>query len=261
MMEMVKQFRIIDILLFSTIPLLLLKYALPIEQYLVYCLTAFLFNYFIFSFNDFMDKDKDIHDPEKRSRNPFLNEKSRRPATILMLVSGILLIVLGLFKYHKIYLNILLFLVAFNYSASIRAKNKPFVDIVVHGAWIVGIIFYGIVYFDIAVTIKEATLLFHYSIISTLIEMSQGIRDYQIDKETQENTTVVYLGLGNAKKIYAMLIGVFSGLTPILVANMYLKYIPLLFFPMYFVLPQKTYDQRANFINLVTLLSVLVFFL
>ena len=187
-MEIIKQFRIIDILLFSTVPLLFLKYTLPIEQYLVYCVTVFLFNYFMFSFNDFMDKDKDSHDPEKRSRNPFLNEKSKKLATGLMLFSGILLVGLGLFNYHKLYLNVLLFFIAYNYNAGIRAKNKPFVDILVHGAWIVGMIAFGIVYFDITMTIKEVTLLFHYSIISTLIEMSQGIRDYQVDKETHENT-------------------------------------------------------------------------
>lgn len=258
-MKILKQLRIIDILLFTTIPLLFLKYALPVEQYLVYFMTVFFFNYFIFSFNDFMDKDKDSHDPEKRSRNPFLNERSRKLATFLMTASGTLLIALGLFKFHKLYLNILLFLIAFNYSAGIRAKNKPFVDVLVHGAWVVGIVVFGFFYFDIAVTLKEATLLFQASIVSTLIEMSQGMRDYQIDKETLENTTVVAIGLENAKKVYAVLIGSFALVSPILIENIYLKYLSLLFIPMYFFLQQKTYDQRANFINLLTLLSVFAF--
>jgi 1,4-dihydroxy-2-naphthoate octaprenyltransferase len=208
-----------------------------------------------------MDKDKDFHDLEKRKRNPFLSDKHNKTAIVLMVLSGTFLVLVGFYHLQKLYLNVLLFLVAFNYNAGIRAKNKPFLDVVVHGAWIVGMVVYGILFFNVTMTIRETTLLFQILVISTMIELSQGIRDYEVDKISKENTTVVYVGPKNTKVIYAILVIVFALVTPILVENVYLKYLSLLFLPFYFFARQETYDQRANVINSSYMLSVLIFFL
>jgi len=260
-MAIIKQYRIIEILLFSTTALFFLKYGAPVQQFLLFLSAIVLYNYFMFSFNDFMDKDKDSHDAEKKTRNPFLNSQSRQIATLLMALSGALLILLGLFKIHKIYVNVLLFLIAFSYSAGIRAKNKPFLDVIVHGAWVAGTLVLGFLFFDVPVTIREATLVFQYLIVSTLIELSQGIRDYEVDKNTDENTTVVYIGLSKTKTVYALFIFLFALATPLLVDTVYLKYLSLLFLPIYYFSRQDTYDQRANVINLMIGLSVFTFIL
>jgi 4-hydroxybenzoate polyprenyltransferase len=260
-MAIIKQYRIIEILLFSTTALFFLKYGAPVQQFLLFLSAIVLYNYFMFSFNDFMDKDKDSHDAEKKTRNPFLNSQSRQIATLLMALSGALLILLGLFKIHKIYVNVLLFLIAFSYSAGIRAKNKPFLDVIVHWAWVAGTLVLGFLFFDVPVTIREATLVFQYLIVSTLIELSQGIRDYEVDKNTDENTTVVYIGLSKTKTVYALFIFLFALATPLLVDTVYLKYLSLLFLPIYYFSRQDTYDQRANVINLMIGLSVFTFIL
>lgn len=256
---LVKRFRIADVLILSTVPLPLLKYPADIRQIVVFLFTILSYNYFMFSFNDFMDKDKDYHDLTKRNRNPFLDNKYKKAALLLMALSGLFLLFVGLFSLHKLYLNIILFLIAFSYSAGIRAKNKPFLDVIFHGAWVVGMVVYGIVFFDATVTIKETALLFQFAIISTALELSQGIRDYDVDKNTNEDTTVVYLGLKATKILYASLIVAFSLGTPLLVENAYLRYLSLLFIPFYFLSKQETFEQRAIAINSSVILSAIIF--
>jgi 4-hydroxybenzoate polyprenyltransferase len=260
-MDILKRFRIPEILLFSTVSLLFLKYNFHVHQFILFMFTIFSYNYFMFSFNDFMDKDKDYRDLTKRNRNPFLDKKYEKPAIIFMVLSGLFLVLAGLFNLRNLYLNVLLFLIAFTYNAGIRAKNKPFLDVIIHGAWIGGMIVYGIVFFGVTITIKEIALLFQYLVISTLVEISQGMRDYEVDKETKETTTVVYIGIKNSKIAYAALILVFSLITPLLVESIYLKYLSLLIIPIFFISQQKTYEQRGNILNLLTLLSVFVFFM
>jgi 1,4-dihydroxy-2-naphthoate octaprenyltransferase len=109
------------------------------------------------------------------------------------------------------------------------------------------------------VTIREATLLFQIFIISTLAELTQEIRDYEVDKKGEENTTAVYIGLKNTKIVYTILVLLFSLVTPILVNNAYLRYLSLALAPIYFLTQQNTIDQRAMIIFLSYTLSAIIF--
>lgn len=258
-MDIIKRLRIAEVLIFTLPSLLFLKYGVSAGQFVLFLMTNVCYHYFMFSFNDLMDKDKDYHDLEKRNRNPFLDHQYQKLATVLMVLSGSLLLLIGWFNPHKIHLNVLLFLIAFNYNAGIRAKNKPFLDILIHGAWILGMLGYGILFFDVPVTVRETTLLLHFFIISTAIELSQEMRDYEVDKETREVTTVVYIGLKNSRVVYTVLVVAFCLITPILVESAYLRYIPLLLIPLLFALPQDTDEQRANTLNVLMIFSFVAF--
>jgi 4-hydroxybenzoate polyprenyltransferase len=250
-----KRLRIADILILSWIPLPFLKHATNAQQVIVFLTTILSYNYFMFSFNDYMDRAQDYHDLGKRARNPFLSERYKKTAIGLMVSSAVILLSIGCYHLPSLYLNAAFFLIAFNYSAGLRAKNKPFLDVVIHGAWIMGMVIYGISFFDVTVTTREVAILFEYFIISTALELSQGMRDYAVDKETHELTSVVYLGPRATKAIYTALIMAFALVTPLLVPNPYLRFVPLLFIPAYFFTRQETFDQRAVIVNSMSIYS------
>jgi 4-hydroxybenzoate polyprenyltransferase len=258
-MDIIKRFRVADVIILSTVAFPFLKHVDSLLQFTLFMATVLAYNYFMFSFNDYMDRDKDYHDLNKRERNPFLNTRYQKPATILMALSGVVLLSTGFADIHKAYVNVALFLVAYSYSAGIRAKNKPFLDVIIHGGWILGMIIYAISFFNLAVTIKEITVLVQFLIISTALELSQGIRDYAVDRDTNENTTVVYWGPKKTKLVYATLILIYSAITPVLAVNPYLRYVSLLFIPIFFATKQDTFDQRAIIVNFSALLSGLIY--
>jgi 4-hydroxybenzoate polyprenyltransferase len=256
-----KRFRILDILILSWVPLPFLKHATSAQQAIVFVATILAYNYFMFSFNDYMDRNQDYHDLEKRARNPFLNERYKKIAITLMVSSGVLLVLIGCYHLRSIYINVLLFLIAFNYSAGLRAKNKPFLDVVVHGFWILGMVVYGIHFFDVPVSFREIAFLYEYFILSTALELSQGLRDHTVDAATNEMTTVVKIGPKATKIVYAALIVAFAVVTPLLVESIYLRFLPLLFLPMFFFTKQETFDQRANIINLASVYAAVAYIL
>ena len=129
----------------------------------------------------------------------------------------------------------------------------------IHGAWVVGTVVFGILFFETGVGEREILLISQMFIISTLVELSQGIRDYEVDKQGEENTTVVYIGLPTTKVVYASLVILFSLLTPLFVENVYLKYLSLVMAPAYFLAKQQSYEQRAVIVNLSYMLTILIF--
>jgi 4-hydroxybenzoate polyprenyltransferase len=206
-----------------------------------------------------MDSPHDYHDEGKRARNPFLSDRYKKTAISLMVLSGIVLLGVGLFDLQHIYLNVALLLIAINYSAGIRAKNKPFLDVVLHGFWILGMIVFGIAFFEIAVTTREIAFLYEYFIISTALEISQGLRDYEVDKQTNERTTVVYIGPRATKILYAVLVIGFAVVTPLLVTNPWVRFLPLVFVPLLIFAKQETFDQRAVVINSMSLYAAVAY--
>ena len=150
-------------------------------------------------------------------------------------------------------------LIAINYSAGVRAKNKPFLDVVIHGFWILGMIVYGIAFFDVPVTTREIAFLYEYFIISTALEISQGLRDYEVDKQTNERTTVVFIGPRATKLLYTVLVIGFALVTPLLVTHPWLRFLPLLLLPLVFLTRQETFDQRAAIINSMSLYAAVAY--
>jgi 4-hydroxybenzoate polyprenyltransferase len=253
------RFRIADILILSWIPLPLLKHASSVAEGVLFVVTIFAYNYLMFSFNDYMDSPHDYHDAGKRARNPFLSERYKKLAISLMVLSGVVLLGVGAFDLPHIYLNVALLLIAINYSAGVRAKNKPFLDVVIHGFWILGMIVYGIAFFEIALTSQEIAFLYEYFIISTALEISQGLRDYEVDKQTNERTTVVHIGPKATKLLYAVLVIGFALVTPLLITNPWLRFLPLVFVPLLFFTRQETFDQRALVINSMSLYAAIAY--
>lgn len=251
--------RIADILILSWIPLPLLKHASNVAEGVLFVVTILAYNYLMFSFNDYMDSPHDFHDEGKRARNPFLNERYKTIAISLMVLSGVVLLGIGLFDLPHIYLNVALVLIAINYSAGVRAKNKPFLDVVIHGFWILGMIVFGITFFDVPVTTREIAFLYEYFIISTALEISQGLRDYEVDKQTNERTTVVFIGPRATKLLYTVLVIGFAVVTPLLVTNPWLRFLPLLLLPLLFLARQETFDQRAAIINSMSLYAAVAY--
>ena len=244
---------------FSLWTLLMFKYEIRLTDFIFYFLIIFSYTFFMCIFNDFMDREKDFHDEEKKNRNPFLNHEYRGMSSCLMYLSGSFLLLTGLFMPRMLLWNFVLFMIAYTYNAGIRAKSKPVLDILWHNLAVTGIVVYGFIFFEVPVGEEELLLLSQAFLVSTLVEMSQEIRDYEVDKLTEERTTVVLLGPRRSDVLFKLLVSFFVLIT-IAFGKNDLKYLAMPILLLVVLVKQDTHKKRSVSINAVGLLMILLFF-
>lgn len=161
--------------------------------------STLVFNIFVFLYNDFVDAPYDAKDKEKRKRNVFCNKKNTEKGKIFLLGLFLLSITPLFFVSVEYFILVLImYFLGIFYSAPVfRAKARPLFDLIFHGSWGAIVFFTGYYYFfglDLS-TIIATLLIFAGSVAAGL---TQEIRDYMVDKETRQKTSVQLLGLKNS---------------------------------------------------------------
>ncbi|MFX0183444.1 MAG: UbiA family prenyltransferase [Candidatus Hodarchaeota archaeon] len=195
--------------IFSGVAFMLgLFYLLPATSIIIGWLSIYAFTCGHFSLNGLFDKESDRINPRSLSlRNPLVNSTLLSPRIIyswvaLIWVSGLSLTFLVSNSISKFLLIFITFLLAtggsFLYSAPpVRLKARPFIDIITT-TLIIGILFPVWVGLLGNETVVNNKLLFYGIILNILlvigIHLPTILTDLEIDLETGECTTAVYLG-------------------------------------------------------------------
>ena len=168
----------LDILLFSTIGLLLLAFG--------------------FSVNNFFDIKEDSEKGEVKS---LLVQNKKN--FFLSVSPGILALFLSAYFGKWVFLFVLIAgLIGFFYSAPpLRMKSRPFLDLISHGLFAGALIFF----FPFLIFESELTT-FHYLVafsvfyLSVMLETRNHLEDYQSDSRAGLRTTVCFLGYKNSER-------------------------------------------------------------
>jgi len=160
-------------------------------------LSMFLFNGFIFIYNDYEDAPYDKEDEYKRKRNVFCGEDRRKKTvgTIIIFAAPVLSILLGLSVSIWWALFALgLVVLAYLYSSPVfRAKERPLWDVVFHVVWISMMIVPGYLY------LRRPDALFFvmwliFATNSAIAQINNELRDLAVDSLAGHRTTVILLG-------------------------------------------------------------------
>jgi 4-hydroxybenzoate polyprenyltransferase len=157
---------------------------------------------FLFASNDYFDRHVDALDPKKRRRNPVCDGRVTLPGVrALLIVSGIIPLVaatyFGLWAF--IFTAFAMFIFYFYTAPPLRLKNKVVLDVLSHGIFV-----NTFPYFFCLVALNDFSvgtmyLLSAIMMRSTMAQMLQEIRDYEIDKQVEKNTVVV---LGQRRAVW-----------------------------------------------------------
>lgn len=175
-------------------------------SYLLLLISMCGFNLFIYLYNDLVDAPYDAKDNSKKERNIFCENKNSKRTKILLLTFALSCYVPAIFisgRYFALSIFCLIFSILYS-GPFLRAKSKPVLDVLFHSFWPV-ITFFASYYFFEQFTLTLflfGALLFMFSAAS---QLSQEIRDYTVDKETNQNTTVQVIGLSLSKKLRLIL--------------------------------------------------------
>ena len=232
--NIVYRIRLKDILLTSINSFILFKYNIDFWKFITYFLVILFFNFFIFLFNDLKDANYDFHDLKKRKRNIFLDKKFKKFGFYITVLSSFFIFLIGAYGgYVLLFFGSLLFLLAYNYSSGIRAKNKPFLDLLAHGLWPVLIFITGFIYLKIPLSFKELWFISFSFCLSVIGELFQELRDYNVDLKTNEKTSVVTFGKRFSRNMIKVLFFIVN-LSFFVFSRNFLYFLPFLF--AYFVL-------------------------
>jgi 4-hydroxybenzoate polyprenyltransferase len=174
-----------------------------LKDIIIFYAIILLFLSFAFLVNDCFDTKEDELDKDKK--NPIVLKKiSFRNSLFFSILLAVLGLALSTVFGMKVFLLCLVsILMNFFYSCPpLRMKSQPWIDLFSHG------LFAGALLFLIPVLIfsKELTK-FHYLIafsifyFSVILELRNHIEDYETDKASGLNTTVVFLGREKSEKL------------------------------------------------------------
>ncbi len=173
-----------------------------ILETILFCGLISLYLGFSFSINNCFDIKEDLMVMKKN--NPIaMGELSQMEGIIFSLSLALIGMFLALLRGLNVFLfsSILVFL-SFSYSSPpFRLKSKPFLDLISHGLFFGSLLFlFPSVFFkEISfLNVLIATSIFHFSMI---LELRNGIEDYEGDRKAGLRTTACTLGLSKSKKI------------------------------------------------------------
>ena len=154
-----------------------------------------------FMINDIEDADEDREDIKKRVRNPVSSGLIKpKEGYIITWTTIMLAAILYWFINNTVLLiGVSIIIVGYIYSwKRIRLKIKPPLDIISH-LYFLGIAITITVYASVGInSINSALMLVIIALTSINIEINNGIRDYQLDIDTNVKTSVGVLGLKKA---------------------------------------------------------------
>ncbi len=173
-------------------------------EYIALILGFFFANVFGFVVNDFFDALSDRKDDEKKVRNLFCSSKTRLLGKVMLYTSLGLSLFFGVIVSYPILLFIVLLnILAFSYSAPpIKLRDRLYWDWIFVFLWKGVIIFAG--YFHFFGINMSAMNPFMYGtmgivlLVSLVSQISNQLRDFEVDKKTNSNNTVQYLGFKTA---------------------------------------------------------------
>ena len=166
-------------------------------NYFALVLSMFLFNGFIFTYNDLEDAPYDKEDTYKKIRNVFCGDDRRKKVIgkVIIFTTPLLSVLLGLYVSVGWALFALgLVALGFLYSSPVfRAKERPVWDLVFHIVWISIMVVPGYLYF-----FRPDKLFFViWGILATnscIAQINNELRDFSVDSLAGHRTTVIVLG-------------------------------------------------------------------
>jgi len=166
-------------------------------NYFALVLSMFLFNGFIFTYNDLEDAPYDKEDAYKKIRNVFCGDDRRKKliGKVIIFTTPLLSVLLGLYVSVGWALFALgLVALGFLYSSPVfRAKERPVWDLVFHIVWISIMVVPGYLYF-----FRPDKLFFViWGILATnscIAQINNELRDFSVDSLAGHRTTVIVLG-------------------------------------------------------------------
>ncbi len=173
-------------------------------EYIALILGFFFANVFGFVVNDFLDAPSDRKDDEKKGRNLFCSSKTKLQGNLILYSSLGLSLFFGVMVSYPILLFIVLLnILAFSYSAPpIKLRDRLYWDWIFVFLWKGVIIFAG--YYHFFGINMSAMNPFMYGtmvivlLVSLVSQISNQLRDFEVDKKTNSNNTVQYLGFKTA---------------------------------------------------------------
>jgi 4-hydroxybenzoate polyprenyltransferase len=219
-------------------------------------LSFFCANIFGFVVNDFYDATSDNHEFGKRTRNLFCSTDTKRLATGVLYVSLSLSIVLsGLVAPSMLLITVLFDTLAYVYSAPpIQLRNRPYWDWVFVFFWKGLIIFAGQYYFSGVVlhdpfSIGAVTIIL---ILSLLAQITNQIRDFNVDKLTKTLNSSQYLGLHATSSLHRSLLTLFFSFSIVFCVSFRLPVTMLLILlnlSFYYLVQPAKYNNILEFAN------------
>ncbi len=225
--------------------------------FLILFLSFFCANVFGFLVNDFYDTTSDYHDVEKRTRNLFCNPNTKRLATGVLYTSLSLSIVFsGIVSISMLLIVILFNSLAYVYSAPpIQLRNRPYWDWIFVFLWKGLIIFAGQYHFS-GVTILQdpfpigaVTMIL---ILSLIAQITNQMRDYNVDKLTNTINSSQYLGLRTTSSLHRSLQTIFFSFSVIFCVFFGLHVTTLLILlnlSLYYLVQPSKYNNILEFAN------------
>jgi 4-hydroxybenzoate polyprenyltransferase len=173
----------------------------------------FCANVFGFVVNDYYDAASDNHEFRKRTRNLFCSPDTKQLATGVLFASLSLSIVLsGLVAPSMLLITILFNTLAYVYSAPpIQLRNRPYWDWIFVFLW-KGLIIYAGQYYFSGVILHDSFSIGVVTMILTLSLLAQitnQIRDFNVDKSTKTINSSQYLGLHTTSSLHRVLLILF----------------------------------------------------
>ena len=161
---------------------------------------------FLFASNDYFDRHIDALDEKKKQRNLACSGNVTSKQIYLLLFATATLAVAGslYFNFYAVLFTIVsLFVFLFYTAEPLRFKNKVGLDVLSHG-----ILINTFPYFFCLIALWHFTsgsvfLLIVLMLRSTMAQLLQEVRDYEVDKQVERNTAVI---LGQKKTIWIVFI-------------------------------------------------------
>ncbi|MBU4071754.1 MAG: UbiA family prenyltransferase [Candidatus Thermoplasmatota archaeon] len=168
---------------------------------------------FLFASNDYFDRHVDALDTHKKKRNPVCSGAVTLPGVrVLLIVSGILPLIASTYfgMWAFVYTAFAMFVFYFYTAPPLRFKNKVGLDVLSHGIFV-----NTFPYFFCLVALNDFTvgttfLLTVVMMRSTMAQLFQEIRDYEVDKQVERNTVVILGQRRSLWLVFSVYIGMFA---------------------------------------------------
>lgn len=161
-----------------------------------------------YSINDYYDADEDTLSEYKSKHNYFVQNKLSSEFAIILLTStlGVLLYIFSTFGIKGIGVFSISVLILWAYSSGpFHLRNIPLLDVVVHAIFIISYPYFLILYLlNLKWLSIDYFLLSIFIIGSAIIQLENQIRDYDLDVNNGNNTTIT-LGLRKSNNLIKIL--------------------------------------------------------
>lgn len=239
-------------------------------KYIALILGFFFANVFGFVVNDFFDALSDCNEDEKKVRNLFCSPKTKGLGKVILYTSLGLSLFFGGIVSHQMLLFIgFLDLLAFSYSAPpIKLRDRLFWDWIFVFLWKGIIIFAGYFYF-FGLDMSAMNPFMYGSVgivllVSLISQISNQIRDFEVDEKTNSNNTVQFLGFQTSLFLKRMLLVIFYAFSLIfcVLLSLYIT-IPLILlnFSLYLFIDSGKYRYVVEYANIWILVIFLEHFM